>query len=165
LLNSGINAAWLLVYLANDPYWLSRCREEVYAVLAKHQTDSSLPIDKQLSCLPLEAWESEFPLIDMCLRESIRIQLLGTAFRKNISANAIPTGMGDEVIPSGAYVTYAIADAHLNPQIYKDPLKWDPARLLPDRAEDKKATHGYLGWGVGRHPCRKCLLPLLVPSY
>lgn len=89
----------------------------------------------------------------MCLRESIRIQLLGTAFRKNISGRAIPTGSGDEIIPPNAFVTFAIADTHLDPEIYTDPLKWDPSRMLPDRAEDKKKPQGYLGWGVGRHPC------------
>lgn len=122
-------------------------------MLAKHGIDSSLPMIEQLGQLPLGAWEQEFPLIDTCLRESIRIQLLGTAFRKNISGRSIPTGKGDEVIPPGAFVTYAIADAHLDPEIYTEPKKWDPARLLPDRAEDKKKTHAYLGWGVGRHPC------------
>lgn len=108
---------------------------------------------EQLNQLPLGAWEQGFPLIDMCLRESIRIQLLGTTFRKNISGRSIPTGTGDEVIPPGAFVTYAIADTHLDPDIYTDPMKWDPSRLLPDRAEDKKKTHAYLGWGAGRHPC------------
>lgn len=87
------------------------------------------------------------------MRDSIRLNLQGTAFRKNISGRPIPTGNGDEVIPPGAFVTYAIADTHLDPEIYPDPEKWDPARYLPERAEDKKKAHGYLGWGVGRHPC------------
>lgn len=110
----------------------------------------------QLAQLPIEAWGQEFPIIDTCLRESIRLQLLGTAFRKNISDNYIPTGKDGESIPPGAFVTYATADIHLDPEVYKDPMKWDPARLMPDRAEDKKKPHAYLGWGTGRHPCCKC---------
>lgn len=153
LLNSGINAAWILVYLAADPYWLSQCRSEVHSVLANHNANPSLSIIDQLAQLPIETWEQEFPIIDMCLRESIRIQALGTIFRKNISGRPIPTGNGDEVIPPNAFVTYALADLHLDPEVYKEPLKWDPARLLPDRAEDKKKAHGYIGWGAGRHPC------------
>lgn len=30
---------------------------------------------------------------------------------------------------------------------------FDPTRFLPDRAEDKKVPHAFLGWGSGRHPC------------
>lgn len=43
----------------------------------------------------------------------------------------------------------------MNPKIYEDPYKWDPARYDPGRAEDKKIPHGYIGWGSGRHPCCK----------
>lgn len=41
----------------------------------------------------------------------------------------------------------------MNPDIYSEPLRWDPGRYLPDRAEDKKHPMGYVGWGTGRHPC------------
>ena len=130
--------------------------------MAKHNTDPKLPIMDQLAQLPIEAWEQEFPLIDLCLRESIRLQLLGTAFRKNISGKSIPTGKSDEIIPPGAFVTYHLGDIHLDPKVYKEPTKWDPSRLLPDRAEDKQKPHAYVGWGSGRHPCRKSLHMNLV---
>lgn len=42
---------------------------------------------------------------------------------------------------------------HSNPEIYPNPEQWDPSRYFPERAEDKKVQHGYLGWGSGRHPC------------
>jgi cytochrome P450 len=81
------------------------------------------------------------------------LQLLGTAFRKNISGKDLPIGVNDEVIPKDAFVAYALADVHQDPLVYKEPEKWDPARYLPDRAEDKKKPYSYLGWGAGRHPC------------
>ncbi|KAF2123378.1 cytochrome P450 [Dothidotthia symphoricarpi CBS 119687] len=153
LLNSGINAAWIMCYLATSSEWLAKARDEVRDTAAKYAKDPTAPLRYQLNDVPLEAWEAEFPVIDLCLRESIRLNLLGATFRKNLSGRAIPTGTGDEVIPPGAFVAYAIADAHLDPEIYPDPEKWDPARYLPDRAEDKKKPHAFLGWGVGRHPC------------
>jgi cytochrome P450 len=134
LLNSGINAAWTACYLATSPEWLARTQEEVRSV---------------------EAWENEFPDIDLCLRDSIRLNLLGTAMRRNISGKDLPTPNG-EIIPPGAFVTYATGDIHLDPEVYAEPHKWDPSRYLPDRAEDKKKDiHPFVGWGVGRHPCRK----------
>ncbi|ORY18132.1 cytochrome P450 6A1 [Clohesyomyces aquaticus] len=153
LLNSGINAAWVLCYLATSPDWLAKAQEEIRTVAAKYATNPDAPLRHQLDDVPLEAWESEFPVVDVCLKDSIRLNLLGTAFRKNISGKAIPTGNGNEVIPPGAFVTYATGDIHLDPEIYKDPLKWDPSRYSPERAEDKKKQHGFVGWGVGRHPC------------
>jgi cytochrome P450 len=156
LLNSGINAAWVMCYLGNSPEWLAKTQEEVRNTATKYARDPNAPLRHQLDDVPLEAWEAEFPIVDMCLRDAIRLNLLGTALRKNISGRAIPTGNGKEVIPPGAFVTYATGDIHLDPAVYRDPHKWDPSRYLPDRAEDKKKEiHPFVGWGVGRHPCRK----------
>lgn len=142
-----------MLYLSKSPRWLSAVRAEVEAAACKHNPGSNLPLAAQLSSLPLEAWESEFPVVDLCLKESIRLQLLGTAFRRNVSGRDLPIGNGKEVVPDGAYVVYAMADVHLDPSIYRDPETWDPSRFLPDTAEDKKVPLGYLGWGAGRHPC------------
>ncbi|KAJ4359014.1 hypothetical protein N0V95_002550 [Ascochyta clinopodiicola] len=153
LLNSGINAAWVLCYLATSAEWLAKTRDEVRIVAAKYAHDPTAPLRYQLDDVPLEAWESEFPIVDLCLKDSIRINLLGTAFRKNISGRPLPTGKGMEIIPPDAVVTYATADVHQDPSIYPNPDVWDPARYLPGREEDKKVPHAWLGWGVGRHPC------------
>jgi cytochrome P450 len=160
LLNSGINAAWVMCYLATSPEWLAKTREEVRNTAAKYARDTTIPLRYQLDDVPLEAWEAEFPIVDMCLRDSIRLNLLGTAIRRNISGRPIPIGNGNEVIPPGAFATYALGDVHLDPTVYPDPHKWDPSRYLPDRAEDKQKKYGFMGWGLGRYPCRK-YTPLL----
>jgi hypothetical protein len=82
------------------------------------------------------------------LKTSIRPNLLGTASKKNISEREIPTGNDNEVIPPGAFVTYATGDIHLDPKVYPNPEKWDPSRYLPEKVEDKKAIHSFLGWGM-----------------
>jgi cytochrome P450 len=46
-----------------------------------------------------------------------------------------------------------MASAHQDPTIYPNPEQWDPSRYFPERAEDKKVPYGWVGWGVGRHPC------------
>ena len=104
--------------------------------------------------LPIEAWEGEFPNIDMCLKDSIRLNLNGTAFRKNTSGKDILLNKnGTEVIPAGAFATFPVGDIHYNPEIYQNPNEWDPGRYLPERAEDKKKHLAWIGWGVARHPC------------
>ncbi|KAF2732634.1 cytochrome P450 6A1 [Polyplosphaeria fusca] len=152
LLNSGINAAWVLCYLATSPDWLGKCRDEIRTTAAKYATNPNAPLRHQLDDVPLEAWESEFPVVDMCLRDSIRLNLLGTAFRKNVSGRDIEIGDG-KVIPPETFVTYALADVHHDPNVYPNPDRWDPSRYMAEKAEDKKKQYGFLGWGVARHPC------------
>ncbi|KAK1070750.1 hypothetical protein LTR12_013769 [Friedmanniomyces endolithicus] len=153
-LNSGINAAYVLMYLANNSYWLPRVREEVISVADRYCPDDSMALKDRLMRVPIEAWENEFPLVDMCLKDSIRLQMSGTAFRKNVTDHEIPINKsGTEVVPSGAYVAWHVGDIHYNPDIYTNPDEWDPARYMPDRAEDKKEQYGFMGWGLGRHPC------------
>jgi cytochrome P450 len=158
LLNSGINAAWTLVYLANNPEWMSKVREEVTTVAAKHSKDPKASLVDQLSSLPIEVWETEFPMLELCLRDSIRLQLVGTAMRKNVTGHDVK--IGNAIVPHGTYVMYPVADIHHDPEVYRDSEKWDPSRYLPDRAEDKKKPYAYLGWGHGRHPCCKLILNL-----
>ena len=133
---------------------MERVRDEIDSVADRYAPNKDTPLKERLMQLPIEAWEGEFPIIDICLKDSIRLQMPGTAFRKNTSGVDIPLNKaGTEVIPSGAYATYAVSEAHANPEIFENPEEWDPSRYLPERAEDKKRQYGWFGWGVARHPC------------
>lgn len=151
-LNSGINAAWFFIYLATNKEWYNRVQAEVDGVLARHRTSSDQNISDIFANLTVDQWESEFPSIDLTLRECIRLQLVGTAFRLNVSGgDVVISKKTGEVIPRDAYAMYLIDDIHMNPEIYTNPDEFDPGRF--ERGEDKRAYFGYLGWGVGRHPC------------
>jgi cytochrome P450 len=101
-LNSGINAAWVLSYLADNPQWMARAREEVAAVAQDHNPGSRSSLVDKLANVPVEAWETEFNFLDYCLKDSIRLQLLGTAFRQNITGEDLQ--IGDEIVPPGAFM-------------------------------------------------------------
>lgn len=145
-LNSGINAAYILCYLSKNPYWLEQVKKEVNTVADKYCQNTSLPLKDRLMEVPIEAWEGEFPVIDYCLKDTIRLQMPGTAFRKNISGNDIPLKSG-EVIPNGSYVAYPVNEIHRNPEIYTNVNDWDPGRYLPERAEHTKQQYAWMGWG------------------
>lgn len=142
----------MIIYLANDPYWRGKVWEEVKALAERYDSDTSKPIAERLASAPLEAWENELPTIDLCLRDSIRLNLVGSMFRQNHSNSPVKLSDNSE-IPAGAFAAYPLGDVHLNPDVYANPEKWDPSRYLPDRAEDQKSKFGYLGWGAGRHTC------------
>lgn len=137
---------------------MAKVREEIRSVAAAHSADPKAPLVEQLASLPGEVWETAFPMIDLCLRDSIRLQLVGVAMRKNVSGHDLV--IGDAVVPDGAYAVYPVADVHHDEEVYHDSEKWDPGRYLPDRAEDKKKPYAWLGWGVARHPCCKCATTL-----
>lgn len=156
-INSGVNASWILVFLSLHPQWMAKVRGEVQAAISKNAntTDPKATLVEKLASLPLEAWESELPTIEVCLRECIRLTATGATFRQNTSGQDIQ--IGDEIVPKDAYVAYHFNDTHQDPSIYSNPTKWDPSRYSEDKAEDKKKQYAYLGWGAGRHPCCKLL--------
>ncbi len=146
------------MFLTQNPEWMARLREEVDGVVAKHRTSPSQSCADVLGTLTIEEWEGEFPLIDLALRETIRFCLPGATFRKNMSGHEIPIGESGEVIPDGAYVIYLVEDCMFG-DWYTEKTKWNPSRYFEENAEDKKVPHAYMGWGSGRHPCRKYSLP------
>lgn len=104
-LNSGINAAWVLVFLAINPGWMARARSEVITAIERHTTstaDEKTPLLDRLASLPLEAWETDFPVLDWCLRDCIRLTATGATFRQNVSGQDLV--VGEEVVPKDAYV-------------------------------------------------------------
>lgn len=115
-LNSGINACCpylfnvqavstltstpdILCYLARSPEWLSKARTEITSVLAAHTVRPSAPLSEQLADILFEAWESEFPMLDLCLKDTIRLHLQGAALRRNISGKT--EMVGHEAIDDG----------------------------------------------------------------
>ncbi|EXK77807.1 hypothetical protein FOQG_17493 [Fusarium oxysporum f. sp. raphani 54005] len=152
-LNSGVNAAWVLCRLAADAGWAQRVRAEVDSAVAKHRTHPEQTALDVLRELTVDDWESDFPTTNLCLQESIRLQTVGAAFRKNMSRRDVPIGNTGEVVPKGGFAALPIDDVHMNPDIYTNPSLFDPGRYLPDRAEDKKVPLAYGGWGHGRHVC------------
>lgn len=123
------------------------------ASLRKHRTSATQTVIDILTTLKIEHWETEFPSIDLGLRESIRLNMVGSVYRLNISGRDVPIAETGEIVPRDAYLMYQMDDLHMDPAVYTDPAEFDPGRYLPDREEDRKTSPGYLGWGAGRHPC------------
>ncbi|KAI9728476.1 MAG: hypothetical protein M1828_003878 [Chrysothrix sp. TS-e1954] len=162
VVNTGINAAYVITCLARYPEWRHKCREEIVAVAGRYASDPSAPLASQLEAIPQHEWETGFQVIQMCIRDSIRVQLHGAFLRLNVSGEDIeipgtaaksPTGK-PEVIPKGAVVSYHHADVHQDPAIYPNPERWDPSRYMEGREEDKNGNYVYLGWGASKHPCK-----------
>ena len=140
-------ACWALVYLSFYDEWKAKAKAEVYALVNKHTTNSlNEPLHQRLASIHVSAWEDEMPVLDLIIRETLRISLTPTLHRRNVSEDITLSG---GLVKRGDFVEYSIADVHLNPEIYSRPYEFDPARFTPGREEDKKGTYSYLGWGAG----------------
>ncbi|KAH9477139.1 Cytochrome P450 monooxygenase [Psilocybe cubensis] len=151
VINTGINSCWAIVYLASHPEWKAKVKAEINSLIEKHtNTVSTEPLHKRLAAIPISAWDDELPVLELVIRETLRLAISGTALRRNlIEELTIANGQ----VKKGDFVAYSLADVHLNPDIYEQPEKFDPSRFEAGREEDKKGTFSFLGWGAGRHPC------------
>ncbi|KAF8878712.1 cytochrome P450, partial [Infundibulicybe gibba] len=151
VINTGMIVCWALLHLGTQPEWKAKVAAEIKALVQNHTNPSSPePLHKRLSGIPMEAWEDELPVLDVVIRETIRLTMSGTLLRRNLS-NDIP--IAHATAKSGDFLAYHIPDVHRNTEIYSNPEEFDPDRYSPGREEDKRAPLGFLGWGVGRHPC------------
>ena len=111
-------------------------------------SDAGASIAERLASISISAWEDEMPLLDACIREMLRINVIGAALRRNIQDDI---HVGGRVIERGTFITYSMADVHLDSTIYPNPEEFDPERFTV-RGEDvaSQMTYAYLGWGAGK---------------
>ncbi|KAG6819749.1 hypothetical protein H0H93_009049 [Arthromyces matolae] len=164
-INTGVVSCWLLLFLGMHKDWKAQVLAEVQSLLTTYATDSktSEPIHKRLATIPVVAWEDKMPITDVVMRETIRLVTNAAAFRRNVVEDIQVAG---KTIPRGGFVAYPVWDTHLNPEIYDQPLDFDPSRFGPGREEDKQSPLA--------HPCPgaklaklelKVLLALFLTAY
>ena len=142
-------ACWALVYLSFHDEWKAKAKAEVDALVNKHTTNSSNePLHQRLSSIHVSAWEEEMPVLDLIIRETLRISVTGLTLRRNLLEDMTFSG---GLVKPGDFIAYSLADVHLNPEIYSRPDEFDPTRFSPGREEDKKGTFSYLAWGAGAY--------------
>ena len=150
---TGLMVTYTLCFLAQNPKWMDEVRTEIRAAVSKFKHPEDKSEVATLHRIPLKAWLGDFPMLDICLQETMRLLLIGTMFRWNRSQEDIKVGDAGDVIPAGSFAVYHFNDVHRNVEIYNDPETWDPARFLPPRSEHTRVTHAFTGWGAGNHPC------------
>ncbi|KAJ7485453.1 cytochrome P450 [Mycena latifolia] len=142
---TGTTASWVITFLGGHTDWRQKAKTEVETLLAAHSDSTSPALSSRLAEIPLEIWESQTPVLDSIIRETLRIAQPHAAMRRNLGPDVY---INDKLIPSGSYVVYPFSDVHLDPEIYPDPWRFDPSRK-----EASKVDLAYVGWGVGKTTC------------
>lgn len=149
--NTGGVMCWLVIYLEAHPEWKKRVRGEVEQFIRDNCTDPSVSLTTAISEVPVTVMDESTPSLELTMNETMRILFNGTFMRRNIGEDIYVDGVR---IKNGAFLMYPTGDLHFNPDLYPDPLTFDPLRFTPEAIEErKKLGITFLGWGASRHVC------------
>ena len=101
---------------------------------------------------PLEEIDS-LPLLDAILMETLRLYpaVLGPFTHKVPEKGAM---IGKYLIPGGVTISASAYTLHRNPDVFPDPLKWNPDRWLDASPEaNKQMMRWHCAFGSGRSMC------------
>ncbi len=130
-------AAWNVILLLQHPDYLAVVQEEVDRVVAVGQAIDGKTLHA-LTHLNYAVTETERlrPSVDMLIRD--------------VDADIEVSGYR---IPAGWKAQVAQEVSHVLPELFADPLKYDPLRYAPGREEDKSDRFSLIGFGGGTHKC------------
>ncbi|KAF7344522.1 Lanosterol 14-alpha demethylase [Mycena sanguinolenta] len=167
---TGTTASWMITFLGGHADFRQKAKTEVESLLGIYSDATTPSLSSRLAEIPLEVWESQAPVLDAIIRETLRLGQPHAAMRRNLGPEVY---INDKLIPSGAYIIYrtfstfpeppqlgnkdnqyastAFSDVHLDPTIYPDPWRFDPSRKEVESTANLPLP--YVGWGVGKTTC------------
>lgn len=131
---TAVALAWLFHEIARNPELERRLHEEVDTVLAGEELAAEH--------IPRLAFTRR--LIDETLRLHNPAWILT---RRTIS----PVQLGQFDLPAGTDVMWSPYAMHRDPDVYPDPLRFDPDRWLPERPQPPRGA--FIPFGVGKRMC------------
>jgi cytochrome P450 len=140
--NAHVISGHLLNIMAIHPDWQEKIWREIKTAVDTHAKHRHGTVADRLQYLDLNAWETSFPILNLCMKEAIRMWTSFSVTRLNTSPNAVPIPGTNEVIPSNTFVIYNSTEVNFNEELYPNPGKFDPERYLEGREEFKKETYG-----------------------
>ena len=129
---------WTLHFLSIHENIQNHCREEVLKVVESVGGWQNLSYD-DLSGLEYVTWT---------IQETLRLISVASS---GVRITDRPTRIGNVDVPSGARCVISILEVHRNPEVWPDPLKFDPGRFSPAR----KPSHPYafIPFSAGARSC------------
>ncbi|KAK9882245.1 hypothetical protein WA026_019761 [Henosepilachna vigintioctopunctata] len=91
----------------------------------------------------------KFEYMERTLKESMRLFTVTPLIMRTASENVV---LGDATIPAGSTLLLFTLDTHRNPRYWKDPLKFDPDRFLPDNIAERH-PYTFLPFSGGPRGC------------
>jgi cytochrome P450 len=131
---STITTSAVLAALAAHPEWQERARAQ------------SMAIDGDLSLDALD----DLTVLDIVIKEALRLVApVPSLARKTVK----DTELVGHFIPAGTQMSLSPWFSHYMPEIWTDPLEFDPERFAEPRREDKRHRFAWVPFGGGAHKC------------
>ncbi|MCX5216047.1 cytochrome P450 [Kitasatospora sp. NBC_00240] len=131
---TAVTMAWLLHELGRNPDLEERLHQEVDTVLAGDRlTADHLP---------------RLLLTRRLVTETLRLHNPGWIVTRQAT---VPVRLGTALLPAGADLVWSPYTLHRDPELYHDPLRFDPDRWLPDRPQPPRGA--YIPFGAGKRMC------------
>ncbi|KAK2165954.1 hypothetical protein LSH36_44g13010 [Paralvinella palmiformis] len=133
---SGIS--WTLYSLAQNPEWQKRCQQEIDQILDGRDSDYIL-------------WEdlSNLKVLSACIKEGLRLHTPVPLIERQTTKDMYIDGY---FIPSETQVDINIYNILHNPQVWDDPMTYNPNRFLLDKRE-KSNSFVFIPFSAGPRNC------------
>jgi sterol 14-demethylase len=118
IVNTGIMSAWMLLFLHNTPAWKAKAIAEVQSFISQYAPKDDPNLAAQLAAIPPEVWDDNMLVLDLCLRETIRIVMTGAALRRVMTNDVVVDGVK---IERGSFLAFLMSSTHADPEIYDEP--------------------------------------------
>ncbi|KAJ2988862.1 hypothetical protein NUW58_g3760 [Xylaria curta] len=145
ILNAGTGTiSWTLTtaiwYLTANPDMLARLRAEIRTVMPNARN-------------PVKYQELEqLPYFTAVVKESLRLGF-GATMRSARAAPDRALQYGNWTIPPNTPVSMSISHMHHHPEIYPDPMRFDPERWLGDTEERHRLERFFVPFSRGTRNC------------
>jgi cytochrome P450 len=131
---STITTSAVLAALAAHPDWQEKAREQ------------SMALDGDLSLDTLD----DLTVLDLVIKEALRLVAPVPSMPR---VTVTDTDLLGHYLPKGTHVSVSPWFSHYMPEVWTDPLSFDPERFNETRREDKRHRFGYVPFGGGAHKC------------
>ena len=127
---------WTLWYLAKHPDLQEKCRQDA---------ESCLGNGKELSYENL----GQLSYLTQFIKESLRLGAPVPYVGRTLSQ---PMEIGGYKLSAGATCTIAMLAVHRHPQVWEDPLRFDPERFSPENSADRH-PYAFIPFSAGPRNC------------
>ncbi|EFN62598.1 Cytochrome P450 4C1 [Camponotus floridanus] len=134
---TAVAITWALFLLGNNLEHQNKVHEELKEVFKDSETPANI---KELS---------QLKYLDRVIKEALRLFPSVPAITRKLSEDV---KIGDYTFPKGITVVLAIATVHRNPEVWSDPLKFDPDRFLPENSKHRN-PYAYIPFSAGPRNC------------
>ncbi|XP_025990768.2 cytochrome P450 4C1 [Solenopsis invicta] len=134
---TSVAVCWTLFLLGNNLDHQEKVHEELEEVFGDSEAPATV---KQLPLLKY---------LDRVIKETLRIFPSANLISRELVEDV---KLDDHILPKDHEVSVPIALVHRNPEVWPDPLKFDPDRFLPENSKDRN-PYAYVPFSAGPRNC------------